>query len=892
MMTNGGISMKRSTYTLRRLLALVLVLVMTCSLFAGCNRKTDDSTVPQEPSETAAETAAPTDEPTDAPTEEATEAPTEPEETVPPVIMGTVNADNLNVRTEPYSTADILKRLAINTRIEILEQKIVDGVNWGRIAEGWLNLNYVTIGDDVPGSDIGNVIENGNNIGSGDVSVPDSTKPSTGSSSTGSGTSSSGTSSGTSSKKVSNGNTVALGNAVVKEVSSLAVRTGPGTNYDSVGFVRRGESHSFFQTSGNWIRLSKGWVNSSYTTVEYTIDPDSLVTINTGALNIREEADADSDSLGTYKQGDQVSILETDGHWGRTDKGWINLNYVKFPTSSGSYTEGDTTVTASALHIRKKASASSDSLGTYKKGDRVTILEVSGNWGRTDKGWINLKYTDATASGSSSVSGKYKITIETPDNGSIKANGTTAGKGATVTLTATPASGYKLGSVEVVDANGNPVTVTNNKTFTMPAANVTIKATFVETETETYEIEINASGSGTLTTSPADAAAAGTKVYLLAAPADEYSALSSISVKETESGKTIAVTNNTYFTMPAAKVTITASFATGSTASFAVNIDEGIENGTVTANTSYAAKGAKVNLTIAPAEGYVLKSITVKDSDNKAVTVSGSGNSRTFAMPEKDVTISAEFSTSQYTVSVSKTGSGNVAINPTKCSIGTEVTVAITPDAGYQLASGGLKVYGPNNKLIATGDETGVTFDMPGSNVTVKVIFELIPHEVNPNIGSEGTVTFNKTTAAKGDKVSLTIKPDEGYTVDKVTVKDSADKSITVSGSGNSRTFTMPADDVEVEVTFKLATYTVKATTSRCKVSVTPASTNMGETVTMTIVSTSKDYTNLKLTVKTGTTELSYTEVEDPTLENGIYTYVYSFEMPAGNVAINASFTK
>lgn len=63
----------------------------------------------------------------------------------PAVVMGTVNADNLNVRSAPSSTADILKRLAINTRIKILELRTVDGVNWGRIAEGWVNLNFVTI---------------------------------------------------------------------------------------------------------------------------------------------------------------------------------------------------------------------------------------------------------------------------------------------------------------------------------------------------------------------------------------------------------------------------------------------------------------------------------------------------------------------------------------------------------------------------------------------------------------------------------------------------------------------------------------------------------------------------------------------------------------------------
>ena len=87
MITNGGISMKRSSYTLRRLLALVLALVMIASLFAGCSKKDPDPTNPSdEPTATVGQTD-PTDAPTD-PTEEPTEEPTEPTVTVPPVTMG------------------------------------------------------------------------------------------------------------------------------------------------------------------------------------------------------------------------------------------------------------------------------------------------------------------------------------------------------------------------------------------------------------------------------------------------------------------------------------------------------------------------------------------------------------------------------------------------------------------------------------------------------------------------------------------------------------------------------------------------------------------------------------------------------------------------------------
>ena len=107
--------MKNSTYTLRRLLALVLVLVMVGTLFAGCDTKKPDPTEPEAPSETMQQTEAPTEAPTEEPTEEPTGEVTEPVEDAHEIVMGTVNADNLNVRAETDTTADILKRLAINT---------------------------------------------------------------------------------------------------------------------------------------------------------------------------------------------------------------------------------------------------------------------------------------------------------------------------------------------------------------------------------------------------------------------------------------------------------------------------------------------------------------------------------------------------------------------------------------------------------------------------------------------------------------------------------------------------------------------------------------------------------------------------------------------------------
>ena len=56
-------------------------------------------------------------------------------------IIGTVTAENLNVRSEPNTSGVIIDQLSEGTRIEILEQS----GGWGRINSGWINLKYVEL---------------------------------------------------------------------------------------------------------------------------------------------------------------------------------------------------------------------------------------------------------------------------------------------------------------------------------------------------------------------------------------------------------------------------------------------------------------------------------------------------------------------------------------------------------------------------------------------------------------------------------------------------------------------------------------------------------------------------------------------------------------------------
>ena len=72
----------------------------------------------------------------------------------------------------------------------------------------------------------------------------------------------------------------------------------------------------------------------------------------------------------------------------------------------------------------------------------------------------------------------YSITVDNDvTGGTISADKASAAEDATITLTATPSTGYTFTSWTVKDAKDNTITVTNNK-FTMPASNVTVTATF------------------------------------------------------------------------------------------------------------------------------------------------------------------------------------------------------------------------------------------------------------------------------------------------------------------------------------------------------------------------------------------------------------------------------
>ena len=121
-------------------------------------------------------------------------------------------------------------------------------------------------------------------------------------------------------------------------------------------------------------------------------------------LNIRQEPSTIGAVVGNYDDGTIITILEIKDGWGRTDQGWVSLNYVTTMdgTSMVDIDQMEPAVDGTApaeienefkeLNIREKPDKSSAVVGAYPNGTIVTILETQDDWGKTDQGWIHMDY--------------------------------------------------------------------------------------------------------------------------------------------------------------------------------------------------------------------------------------------------------------------------------------------------------------------------------------------------------------------------------------------------------------------------------------------------------------------------------------------------------------------
>lgn len=313
---------------------------------------------------------------------ETTPPATTPPETTPPAtepapstsVMGTVNVNDwLRVRSGSGTGYSIVRYLKPKERVEILEQKTVGHMIWGRISDGWISMDYVILDKQE--------------------------------------------STGTSTPSTDSGNAVT---GTVKVNDYLRVRSGPGTNYSIAGYLGPNDKVTITETTSSgsmkWGKISSGWISMDYVVLDGQNTGSSNQTGNTEAvsgtvkvndyLRIRTGPGTSYAVAGYLGPNERVQIVErrTVGStvWGKTDKGWISLDYVVLDGqntgSSGSAQQTNTkTIVADCLRVRSAAGTSNSIVGYLYYGAKVEILETASaadgtQWGKISTGWISMDY--------------------------------------------------------------------------------------------------------------------------------------------------------------------------------------------------------------------------------------------------------------------------------------------------------------------------------------------------------------------------------------------------------------------------------------------------------------------------------------------------------------------
>lgn len=283
---------------------------------------------------------------------------------------------------------------------------------------------------------------------------------------------------------------------------------------------------------------------------------------------------------------------------------------------------------------------------------------------------------------------------------------------------------------------------------------------------------------------------------------------------------------------------------------FKVDVDD-MTGGSVKPDKYKAFEDDNVTLTIEPDTGYAIsgEGVVVKQLDGTPVPVSDTvGSKCSFTMPAADVFVSADFvgaaidpEPETYTVTCWPAENGELFQGNTRYKEGDTVTIAYTANPGYQLASMRAFAYGDSGNILWNKDITATrSFEMPAFDVVVFATFKPVAdtYTIGTNVTGNGTVNVSPaSTAAAGDRVTVTATPAEGYKLELLNYSFNGHTWAPVEITSGVA-FPMPAHNITVYAVFVPVSgeYAINVTTDGgCTVS-QPVSAAYGKYVTIDIV--------------------------------------------------------
>lgn len=377
----------------------------------------------------------------------------------------------------------------------------------------------------------------------------------------------------------------------------------------------------------------------------------------------------------------------------------------------------------------------------------------------------------------------HSIELVQAAGGNLTSDFAEASQGQVVHLTASPAAGYVLAGVSVVDASGNPVEVSggqwyskNEATFVMPFSNVTVTPVFsddlanLSVNIPSYDgIDVNVPAgvtsfkvyddggkdgnyssymSGLVRLIPADGGKLQLNGSLSASDAAYLWIYDNTRLKDDRFyGNADGLAVNIGPTIYAGDTLVVIFSSNGLTAYSGVDLEVSTvsaytvhsvaivnpsEGGTLTADYSEAMSGVTVSVTPTPDDRYLLTGVSVKDADGIDVAVSYPQStdylgytSASFTMPFADVSVTSEFKRDltiddNLKVRLSISGTKTVSIP-----VGARSFRVYDQDSYSSGVSGNLKLVAPDGyKMMVSGSmATNRDFKIYDGDVDAAILY-------------------------------------------------------------------------------------------------------------------------------------------------------------------------
>ncbi len=203
--------------------------------------------------------------------------------------------------------------------------------------------------------------------------------------------------------------------------TSVRMRSGPGTSYDTLGYYSNGVSMNILGSTNGWYKVSyngkAGYVSGSYMHVtpkeSYSAIKDGSVNGSSVRLRMGPSAE-DFSVIKSCAKGISLKISGVFGDWYEVSVGgvygYMSKQYVTVGTTTTTTPaaeqsmDGVGTITANGVRMRSGPGTSYSVIGYYNKGTQMTITGKSGNWYAVKyngvKGYVSADYMTCGASDS------------------------------------------------------------------------------------------------------------------------------------------------------------------------------------------------------------------------------------------------------------------------------------------------------------------------------------------------------------------------------------------------------------------------------------------------------------------------------------------------------------